>query len=362
MKLYQFLIILIFIISCSSPEDNEQSGDSNNTGNTGGTNNNNTFSNWLIPKEDIYDGAGKDGIPSIDNPVFLSGDDSYIDTYMNPEDLVIGIKIGSEIKAYPHRILDWHEVVNDEINGQEITINYCPLTRTGFVWKYTFESSNVTFGVSGLLYNSNLILYDRKTNSNWSQMKLQCVNGSEQSETPSLIQVVEINWKDWKNMYPETKVLGNKQGFDRNYSIYPYDGYLGSDDFLYFPVAPEDNRLLKKERVHGIISDDKAKAYRFESFSGGKVIKDEYLGTSILLVGNKNVIKSFVLPENMKDNTFTYSYNNSQEFFSDNLGNKWSIFGEVIEGPLQSQRMASMKSVTGFWFSLASFYPNPEIY
>lgn len=365
-KKYLYLIfILLLSVTCSSDSDNgsNSNGGSDSGSNGGGSSDgSSSASTWSIPKEEIVDGSGKDGIPSIDNPVFILGDDSRVNDYMKDEDLVVGIKIGNIVKAYPHKILDWHEVVNDEFSGRKVTINYCPLTGTAFAWEFQNNSTSYTFGVSGLLYKSNLILYDRETDSNWSQMELACVNGEERGKLPRLIQVVETNWKTWKNSYPDTEILLDEQGFDRNYQIYPYVGYLDTDDFLIFPVKPLDDRLLLKERVHGLIEGNNVKAFRFNNFVNGNVFKDKYQGKDFLLVGNENVIKSFIIPQDLIDLDFSYSYNNGTEFFRDSLGNKWSIYGEVIEGPMIGRTMNDSNSVTGFWFSLASFYPAPIIF
>ena len=124
---------------------------------------------WSIPNEQVLDGGpGKDGIPSVDNPIFY---DISQNTVYEEEDLVVGYKRDTAARAYPHVVLDWHEIVNDEINGFPMTITYCPLTGTAIGWDRTIDGNVTTFGVSGLLYNSNLIPYDRRTNSNWSQMQ-----------------------------------------------------------------------------------------------------------------------------------------------------------------------------------------------
>ena len=139
-------------------------------------------------------GPGKDGIPSIDSPRFIDANDSGTD-FLNDTDLVIGIVKGDVVKAYPHLILDWHEIVNDKLIEDLITVNYCPLTGTAFGWSSVANNENTTFGVSGLLYNSNLILYDRTTDSYWSQLELECVNGDLIGDEPLLESVVETNWE-----------------------------------------------------------------------------------------------------------------------------------------------------------------------
>ncbi|CAM1370621.1 conserved hypothetical protein [Tenacibaculum sediminilitoris] len=354
LKLTYFLFLLIVLNSCSRGNEENDVEDTEET--------TSSFTKWLIPKDEIFDGSGKDGIPSIDNPKFILGNDDRVNEYMNDADLVVGIKLGNEVRAYPHKILDWHEVINDNIGGRNVTVNYCPLTGTAFAWEFISDNKAATFGVSGLLYNSNLILYDRQTDSHWSQMELKCVNGKEIESKPNLIEVVETNWKTWKNSYPNTTILLDKQGFDRNYQVYPYGGYLDRDDFLLFPVKPLDDRLPEKQRVHGVISGKQLKAYRFKFFENGNVIRDFFAGNNLLLIGNENIIKSYVIPGDLLDLDFSYTYDDGESFFEDNTGNKWSIFGEVIEGPALGRKMLAAKSVTGYWFSLASFYPNPTIY
>ncbi|MEM6806653.1 MAG: DUF3179 domain-containing (seleno)protein, partial [Bacteroidota bacterium] len=128
---------------------------------------------WLVPQDEVFDGGpGKDGIPSIDEPRFIDADAA---NFISENDLVVGYADGNEAKAYPHVILDWHEIVNDETNNFPHAIVYCPLTGSATGWERTIDGKKTTFGVSGLLYNTNIIPYDRETDSNWSQMSLKCV-------------------------------------------------------------------------------------------------------------------------------------------------------------------------------------------
>ena len=156
-KLFSLLLIFVFI-SCSEEPDFPDS-----TIGGGGT-------GWLIDRTKIFDGGpGKDGIPALENPDMASIGSSDLDI-LTDEDLVLVYKSGSVVKAYAHPILDWHEIINDEINGEHIAITYCPLTGTGIGWGREINSEVTTFGVSGLLFETNLIPYDRLTDSNWSQM------------------------------------------------------------------------------------------------------------------------------------------------------------------------------------------------
>ncbi|TYA74521.1 DUF3179 domain-containing protein [Seonamhaeicola marinus] len=348
MKTYYCIItIFLLFLSCST------------------TNNTNDFdlpqssSEWLIPFNEIKDGGpGKDGIPSIDNPQFSNVNDI---NNLSDNDLVVGIINNGEIKAYPHIILDWHEVVNDNIGGEAITINYCPLTGTAFGWKSLVNGSSSTFGVSGLLYNANLILYDRKTDSNWSQMALQCVNGESINQIPNTVQVIETNWLTWKTIYPNSKVLNTNTGFSRNYGTSPYGDYASNNARFIFTPGLINNDLPNKERVYAIINNEKSRAYQFSKFVNGKTVKESFEGKEYLVVGNENLIHAFELNTNQTNLEFEFSFNGTS-FFTDNEGNEWSIFGEALSGPRIGETLKPATSVVSYWFAISNFYINPSIY
>jgi hypothetical protein len=190
---------------------------------------------WLIPVSEVRDGGpGKDGIPALSNPKFISLD--KVDYFLDNE-LVIGFVDGDKNRAYPHSILDWHEIVNDRVGSVDISVTYCPLTGTWICWDRKIIGKVTTFGVSGLLYNSNLIPYDRETDSNWSQIGLQCVNGPLVGTEAVTIGVVETKWGTWKKIYPESKVLSTNTGYNRGYGFYPYGDYRADHAYLLFPVS-----------------------------------------------------------------------------------------------------------------------------
>ncbi|MEO0897516.1 MAG: DUF3179 domain-containing protein [Bacteroidota bacterium] len=225
-----------------------------------------TNSEWLIPSTRVFDGGpGKDGIPSLENLVFRLAD--RVD-FMAPEDLVIGFRVGDDIRAYPHKILDWHEIVNDDVDDQVFTsITYCPLTGTASAWNREIGGKVTTFGVSGLLYNTNLMPYDRETDSYWSQMRFDCVNGSSIGQEIEVQMIVETSWNTWLNLYPNSIVLTPETGFNRNYQQYPYGDYRTNDNNIIFPLEYDDQRLPRKERVHAVILDGVAKAYPLPIFN-----------------------------------------------------------------------------------------------
>ncbi|MAD97871.1 MAG: hypothetical protein CMB99_11145 [Flavobacteriaceae bacterium] len=366
------IVSLLCLMGCSSPEQEIASNSSanNNSSNSGNNGNSNpvNYNFWSIPKSEVYDGGvGRDGIPAIEDPLFYDHDDNRIDTYMFDDDLVVGMVVGDDARAYPHRILDWHEIVNDRFdnNGQSltVTINYCPLTGTAFGWKGAFQGMDTTFGVSGLLYNTNLIMYDRQTQSHWAQMKLECVNGEKLGVPVETVTIFETTWATWKKLYPQSKILSNTQSIQRNYDEYPYGIYRDIDDFFLFPVSRINNALPLKERVLAILGDTHAKAYRFESFGQGKVLKDQFNGQNLIIFGNPAMMTAFALPATMTDTTFTFDFDpNLYTHFTDSKGNKWNLLGKVIEGPNKGFQLTQVKSVMSYWFNIGAFYENPAIF
>jgi len=349
-KLTYIIIILIpaFLVSCSEDpvSGNNQSAGANNS------------NIWLIPESDVLDGGpGKDGIPAIDQPIFVEANNA---NFLSDDDLVIGYKLGAVVRAYPHLILDWHEIVNDRIDDQGFAITYCPLTGTAINWNREIKGSTTTFGVSGLLYNSNLMPYDRATNSTWSQMRLDCVNGSLVGTEAPFLSIVETTWKTWREMYPETEVLSLITGFNRNYGSYPYftsRGDYRTEEYLIFPVSNNDARLPRKERVMGVLNGGQAKAYQFVNFLDGlKVIEDVVGGEKIAIIGSRpdNLLVAFKTEDQI--------LSIQDDAIVDQLGNTYDIFGTVTSGPDSLQRLEPVISYIGYWFSWGTFYPNIDIY
>jgi len=344
-KIITFVCAAGLLVSCSS--DNTQDPISNGNPTESGT------STWSIPISEVFDGGpGKDGIPALVDPNFSTVQNT---SYLLDNDLVIGFKQGDEIKGYPHVILDWHEIVNDKIGNLSVAVTYCPLTGTGIGWNRVIKGKETTFGVSGLLYNTNLIPYDRETNSNWSQILNESVNGSLLGEKANLIQLFETDWKTWKTLYPNSKVLTTNTGFSRTYGQSPYGDYNTNNDRFIFPVE-KDRRLPLKERVLAIVDGSNAKAYRFGSFTSNHIIKDLFKEKSYIVVGNQNFMVSFELEGNKNELQFEYAYSGTEVILKDNEGTEWNIFGEAVSGPRTGQFLKPAPAFMGFWFSIPAFY------
>jgi hypothetical protein len=352
---FYFFFFSIILLACSPESGGSFSFPNNNSNNNNGQQGN-TGGNWLVPQSEIFDGGpGKDGIPSIDSPVFISPEE--VD-FISEDDLVIAISFESEIKVYPHAILDWHEIVNDEIGDHYFSLTYCPLTGTAINWNRSINGKITEFGVSGLLYNSNLIPYDRSTQSNWSQMRLDCINGELQGQQVNTFALLESTWATVKNL-DNIKVLSAETGFNRDYGRYPYGDYKTNNDFLLFPVSNEDSRLPNKDRVLGVIKNETVKGYSFDDFFGkdDELIFDIIGGEQILVVGNnsKNFINAYYPRIGA---SYTLLRNQFPDILEDNLGNIYNVFGEVSSGPNPDYQLERPVSFIGYWFAWAAFYPD----
>lgn len=319
------------------------------------------FERWDVPVEEVFDaGVGRDGIPSIDEPMFSPANE--VNTAFD-DVLVLGIEHEGELKAYPVHMLNWHEIINDDINGLEVAITYCPLTGTGVGWGRRLDGFLTSFGVSGFLYNTNLMPYDRRTGSTWSQQKLACVNGPLRGRKPETHTLIETTFRTWKKAFPESQVLNANTGFDRRYVEYPYGDYLTNNDLLFFPVQPIDDRLPAKERVLAVLIDSlNQKTYRFnEEDTGFDLIQDTLGVTPVVVIRSKefNINAAFFPKEGLN---YEPIQNDFPRIMKDEANNYYDLAGRVIQGPNAGEKLERPLSFLGFWFSWGAFYPGIEIY
>ncbi len=230
---------------------------------------------WAIPINTVAAGAGFDAIPALDNPPFIqfeeristgnTDNEASENFFIDNDDLVIVVSINGDVKVYPHAILDWHEVINDEVGGLPITVTYCPLTGTAKVWERPNDNADYHFGVSGLLYNSNVLPFDRGSESFWLQLEARSVFGPKQGAERPLVPFLETTLGTATILWSDFQILSEETGIDRDYRQYPYGDYR-TNNLLAYPIAFNDDRLHPKERVFGIISEGKVKAYRLDEF------------------------------------------------------------------------------------------------
>ncbi len=280
------------------------------------------LSNALIDVDDILSGGPKkDGIPAIDKPNFVAAKDA---DFLSPKDRVLGLVIDGVAKAYPVKILNWHEIVNDKIRGNAFVVTYCPLCGTGVAFWSNIRGLQLKFGVSGLLYNSDVLFYDRQTESLWSQIAAKAVTGKLAGTDLEQLVLAHTTWSDWLEKHPRTLVLSTKTGYLRSYNANPYAGYEQSRK-LYFQVnhkAP--TTYHPKERILGLNASGVYKAYPFVEL-------------------NKQATSQFV--DVVNEQSFTIEWNQEHQSGSvmDSNGNEVPV-------------------MQAFWFAWFGFHPETEVF
>ncbi|MBI4327135.1 MAG: DUF3179 domain-containing protein [Chloroflexi bacterium] len=229
------------------------------------------LTNSIIPiSEIVRGGPPRDGIPAIDNPKFLQAQDA---TFLGDSDLVIGLSRGGLARAYPLRIMLWHEVVNEQFGEEPLTVTYCPLCGTAVVFDAMINGQRLNFGVSGLLYQSDVLMYDRQTESLWSQLLLKAVTGTQMGQALKIVPSQVLTWAAWRKKFPNTEVLSTETGFRRDYTFNPYEGYDQSQS-IWFGVPIHRQDFDNKDFVLGILVGNQAKAYALERLPTDRAVTD----------------------------------------------------------------------------------------
>ncbi|MBT4153863.1 MAG: DUF3179 domain-containing protein [Candidatus Magasanikbacteria bacterium] len=233
------------------------------------------------PSEIIGGGPPQDGIPSIDAPLFDAA--SEVD-YLDETEPGIALSIGGTHRFYPYQILVWHEIVNDTMDGSRVLITYCPLCFSGIVFDPIVKGEEVEFGTSGKLWQSNLVMYDRKTRSYWSQILGQAIMGEVAGQSLNIIPSDIMTFGEWSELYPNGQVLSRDTGFVRFYGADPYGDYYTTPGTI-FDVRASDDRLHEKEVVLGVVVDGSAHAWKTSTI--------EEMGTIEAVVGEKQLIATY---------------------------------------------------------------------
>ena len=273
----------------------------------------------LVPPEDILRGGPpRDGIPAIDKPVFISTTEADL----AGNDRVMGVHFKGIARAYPIRMLNRHEIVNDVFDQTGVVVSYCPLCGSGVVFLLPAGERGDTFGVSGLLYNSDVLLYDRASESLWSQLMLQAVSGQRRGETLTLLAATHTTWGEWQKRYPATLLLSEASAPGLSYKNNPYADYENSAQ-LWFPVQQKSAALGMKERVLGLSINGVDKAYPYSELSQSAAeFEDRVGGQKVRLVWSEASQSAYAL---------------------DSEGQQ-------------------LPSVTAYWFAWFSFHPQTLIY
>lgn len=241
------------------------------------------LSDAAVPAEQILSGGPpRDGIPAIDSPVFET---AAAADWLDDDDRILGLSLNGMHKAYPLAIMNWHELVNDEIGGEPVAVTFCPLCGTGMAFAAEREGRRLEFGISGLLYQSDVLLYERETDSLISQIMAEGITGPLKGIELDTIALSHTSWSDWRSEHPDTLVLSRETGFRRDYERDPYVGYADSPR-LFFPVVNSaPGPWHAKEWVLGASVGDLHRAWPFSELeaNGEAVLRDELGGRTLAI-------------------------------------------------------------------------------
>lgn len=311
------------------------------------------------PDQIVSGGPPPDGIPSIDSPKFVSVADA--DKFLKDSDFVVGLNINGDIRAYPLQILVWHEIVNDNVGGKPIAVTYCPLCFTNQVFSRTINGTVVEFGTSGKLYNSNLVMYDRSSKSLWSQALAEGIVGKYAGTKLERIPFDVGYWKEWKQLYPNTKVLSKDTGSTRPYGADPYGDYYTSPEVL-FPISNRDGRLGLKEIVVGLENAGTYKAYAIQNIQDKKIINDQINNKSIALFSLYPFMVRVFDPV-VSGHALTFQYDpKNNTIIDEQTGSSWNFEGISTDGSFEGTQLTGLPFDEGFWFEWVAFHPKTELY
>lgn len=232
------------------------------------------------PAKILSGGPPKDGIPSIDDPKYISVEEA--DGWIQDNELVLGLIYKGVKRVYPLQILVWHEIVNDVVAGDPLLITYCPLCGSGIAFERELGGKAVEFGTSGKLYNSNLVMYDRKTDTYWTQIDGKAIVGQLTGQELKEISIDTVAWREWKVEHPDSEVLSQNTGFRRDYGVDPYGNYY-EDTFVMFPLENQDDRIHPKTVIFGIEVNGVYKAYREDDVKAYGPIEDVVNGVHVVV-------------------------------------------------------------------------------
>lgn len=333
------------------------------------------FSKSLVDLSEIQSGGPpKDGIPAIDNPEFDTP--SAASDWIDDREPVIVVTLNGETKAYPMQILTWHEIVNDRLGGVPISVTFCPLCNATIVFDRRLDGQVLDFGTTGKLRLSDLVMYDRQTESWWQQLSGQAIIGEMSGKILDRIPASIVAFEDFERAYPAAPVLSRRTGHVRAYGSNPYRGYDRVDDQPFLFNHPVDQRLPPMERVLNISIGSTHRLYPFSLLKSEPVINDTVAGVPVVVfsrrgtlsvldkgaIRNSRTVPSATAYDRRLDGrTLTFEVRDDR-LVDRETGSEWNLFGRAVVGELAGRQLAIPPSGVHFAFAWLAFNPESEIY
>jgi Protein of unknown function (DUF3179) len=335
------------------------------------------FGEHSVPLDEFTSGGPpKDGIPAIDRPRFVTT--SAADTFLAAREPVAVLELRGVARAYPLQILVWHEIVNDVIAGQPVSVTYCPLCNSTVAFSRAVDGQTLDFGTTGMLRNSDLVMYDRQTESWWQQITADAVVGELTGRRLEVLPSQILAWEEFRRLHPEGEVLSRRTGYGRPYGQNPYAAYDQPDSRPFLFEGDTDDALPPKERVAAISTGERgAVVYPFSRLAASAPVNDEIDGRPVVVMFDPEVRSALdsstvalgrevgaaaVFDRRVGDRTLTFRRGTAaNEVIDGQTGSRWDLRGRAISGPLAGARMEQVPHDDQFWFALAAFYERPDI-
>jgi hypothetical protein len=332
------------------------------------------FSKHSVPLSEFQSGGPpRDGIPPIDDPKPTSQTDA--DEWLSDREPVLTVEVGREVRAYPLQILVWHEIVNDSLAGRPIAVTYCPLCNSSLVFDRRVPGRTLTFGTTGNLRNSDLVMWDRQTESWWQQLTADAVVGALTGTRLKVLPSQTLSWADFKRLHPNGDVLSRDTGVPRDYGQNPYEGYDQPDSEPFLFEGEADGRLPPKERVIAVFAERETVVVPFSRLARDPVFELEAGGLPVVVFYKRAVVSPLdaATIEDSRDvgtaaafdrrvDGRALSFERRGEGFVDtDTGTLWDFAGRAVQGELAGTRLRQVRHDQQFWFALAAFVPDARI-
>lgn len=334
------------------------------------------FSNRVVELDEIVSGGPpKDGIPAIDEPTFVTVAEA--EEWLSRSDPVAVVEHEGVVHAYPLQVLIWHEIVNDEVGGRPVSVTYCPLCNTTLAFDRRFGGRVLDFGTTGRLRQSDLVMYDRQTETWWQQATGEGIVGRFAGESLTFVPAPLLSWREVRRAYPEARVLSKETGYDRPYGNNPYEGYDRSEGpFQRFFRGRTDDRLPAMERVVAIDGSSETVAVPFSSLREDPVRHVEVDGSALVVLWapgtssavdagriseGRDVGSSAVFFRDLDGRELTFTATHDGRFRDEQTGSTWSLAGVAESGELAGRRLEAAPHGNHFWFAWAAFKPDTRL-
>jgi hypothetical protein len=332
------------------------------------------FSKHSVPLSEFQSGGPpRDGIPPVDQPKPTSRADA--EEWLSEREPVLAVEVGDQVRAYPIQILVWHEIVNDTLDGRPIAVTYCPLCNSSLVFDRHVGGRTLTFGTTGNLRRSDLVMWDRQTESWWQQLSAEAVVGELTGTNLKVLPSQTLSWADFKRIHPSGDVLSRDTGVARDYGSNPYVGYDQPDSEPFLFDGETDDRLPPKERVVAIFAEDETVVVPFSRLEREPVVETEAGGRPVVVFYKRGVVSALDAPviDGSRDVGTAAAFDPRLDgrrlsferrgggFVDRETGSGWDIAGRAVAGELAGERLEPVRHDQQFWFALAAFVPDARI-